>query len=113
MGRRVSIAKQISVEPAETKYETLFEINAGQTLRVERIQFDFPTDAKGYVYASIYKGNYQVVPTDGEITTYSGTIQLIVDEYWESGASIRVKVRNTDNVSSHQILVVVEGVYER
>lgn len=112
MGRRVSIAKQISVNPSETKYETLLEINAGQTLKVERVQFDYPTDAKGYVYASIYKGNYQVVPTEGEVTTYFGTIQLMVEEYWESGTSIRVKVRNTDNTASHQILVVVEGVYE-
>jgi len=111
MGKTVVIAKQVSVNTSEDKFEDLFEIDGGQTLNVKTITFDFPTDARGYVFCSIYKGDTQVVPIRGEITVYSNWIKVNVNEKWESGTRIRIRVRNTDATNAHQVLIIVEGEY--
>ena len=112
MERTVSIAKQVTALAGEEGFTDLMEITKGQTLFVKRVTFDFPTDARGYVYISVWKGNIQVVPTEGEITTYWGHLTLEVNQNWESGTRLRVKWRNTDNTADHKVLVIVEGEYK-
>lgn len=109
--RRFSYVKQVTATKGTEEFHDLLEIRSGQTLMVQRVIFDFPTEAKGYVYCSIWKGNTQVIPDEGEVTTYSGQIELITDKLWESGTRIRLKTRNTDNTADKMVLVIIEGVY--
>lgn len=111
MTRKFSYAKQVTVPAGSEQFFDLLEIREGQTLKVTRVVFDYPTAARGYVYCSIWKGNIQVLPDEGEITTYRGYIELNTDKLWESGTRIRLKARNTDTTNNRTVLIVIEGEY--
>ena len=112
MGKKISIAKLITVDANTEKDVVLYEVDAAHTFKTASVYLAFPASTFGELEVSIMRGIKQIAPYQG---VYVGDNNVIEDEFIEdlsSAERVIAHVKNTNSSEVRQVFILVRGELE-
>ena len=112
MGKKISIAKLITVDAGAEEDILLYEVEGARKFKTKSVYLAFPASTMGELEVSIYRGIQKIAPYKG---VYLGDNNVIEDEFIEdisSAERVIVHVKNTNTSEARQVFVIVRGELE-
>ena len=109
MGKKISIAKYISVSAGAEDDVLLYTVDAAHRFQLESLSVIFPSGTNAELEVSILHGIKQFAPYEGVYQGDDCAIDDVSDEIFSSADRIIVHVKNTSSSNAHSVFVIVRG----
>jgi len=105
----VNIFKHYEVGPAATITDALYTSRPGHRTKTKRIELIVGPDAAYDLSITIWKGDHQVLPENGEFRGNSSKIVICTPYVWHPNEVITIKAENTHATEKRYFQVNIDA----